>query len=145
MVAYNGYTGAAKIKTLQTNHNAVIKYIKALKIRLILIIWAGNFLISCNLSPPKYNAIIAEIAERVWAKIQIIAEIKEPAIPTAASASVGFMFKFPTIAVSVIDNKGSAIPEIIAGIANLLIDLNEMVLVFCNFFKKMFTSAKIKH
>ena len=29
VVAYNGYTGAAKIKTLQTNHNAVIKYIKA--------------------------------------------------------------------------------------------------------------------
>ena len=27
VVAYNGYTGAAKIKTLQTNHNAVIKYI----------------------------------------------------------------------------------------------------------------------
>ena len=29
VVAYNGYTGAAKVKTLQTNHNAVIKYIKA--------------------------------------------------------------------------------------------------------------------
>ena len=29
VVAYNGYTSAAKIKTLQTNHNAVIKYIKA--------------------------------------------------------------------------------------------------------------------
>ena len=29
VVAYNGYTTAAKIKTLQTNHNAVIKYIKA--------------------------------------------------------------------------------------------------------------------
>jgi hypothetical protein len=26
-----------------------------------------------------------------------------------------------------------------------LIDLKEMELVFCNFFKKMFTSAKIKH
>jgi prepilin-type N-terminal cleavage/methylation domain-containing protein len=29
VVAYNGYTGAAKIKTLQTNHNAIIKYLKA--------------------------------------------------------------------------------------------------------------------
>ena len=27
VVAYNGYTGAAKVKTLQANHNAVIKYI----------------------------------------------------------------------------------------------------------------------
>jgi hypothetical protein len=116
-----------------------------LKIKLIPIICAGSFLISCNLLPPRYRAIIADIADRVCAKIQIIAEINEPAIPTAASASVGFTLKFPTIAVSVIDNNGSAIPDIIAGIANLLIDLKEMELVFCNFFKKMFTSAKIKH
>ena len=27
VVAYNGYTSSAKIKTLQSNHNAVIKYI----------------------------------------------------------------------------------------------------------------------
>lgn len=61
---------------------------------------------------------MAEMAERVCDKIQTIAVIKEPAIPTAARASVGFTFKFPTIAVSVIDKSGSAIPAIIAGIAS---------------------------
>ncbi len=29
VVAYNGYTSSAKIKTLQSNHNSVIKYIKS--------------------------------------------------------------------------------------------------------------------
>ena len=56
-----------------------------------------------------------------------MAEIKDPAIPTAARASVGLIFIFPTIAVSVIDNKGSAIPEIIAGIASLLICRKEIL------------------
>ena len=69
---------------------------------------------------------MAEIADRVCANIQTIAEINEPAIPTAANASVGFILIFPTIAVSVMDSKGSAIPAIIAGIANLLISLNEI-------------------
>ena len=69
--------------------------------------------------------MIAEIAERVCDKIQTIAVIKEPAIPTAASASVGLVFKFPTIAVSVIDNRGSAIPAMIAGIARRFMLLNE--------------------
>lgn len=77
---------------------------------------------------PKYRAIIAEIAERVCAKIHTKAEINDPAIPTAASDSIGFKSIFPTMAVSVIDNKGSAIPEIIAGIANLLMLENE---IFC--------------
>jgi hypothetical protein len=67
---------------------------------------------------PRYCEIIAEIADRVCAKIQTIVVIKEPAIPTAARASVGFVFKLPTMAVSVIDKRGSAIPAIIAGIAN---------------------------
>lgn len=70
-----------------------------------------------------------------------MADINEPAIPTAASASVGLILIFPTIAVSVIESKGSAIPDIIAGIANLLISLNDILLNF----KKMFTIAKIKH
>lgn len=48
-------------------------------------------------------------------------------MPTAASASVGFNWMFPTIAVSVIDNNGSAMPEIMAGIARLLIFLNEIL------------------
>ena len=98
-----------------------------LKIKLIAIICAGNVAISSNFLAPKYFDMVAEIAERVWAKIQIIAEIKEPAIPTAASASVGFNVKFPTIAVSVIESNGSAIPAIIAGMANLFIPLNVML------------------
>ena len=77
------------------------------------------------LSAPKYCAIIAEIADLVCANIQTIAEINDPAIPTAARASIGFISMFPTMAVSVIDNRGSAIPDMIAGIANLLMSLKE--------------------
>lgn len=73
--------------------------------------------------------MIAEIADRVCAKIQIMAEINEPAIPTAARASVGFILIFPTMAVSVIDKSGSAIPEMIAGMASLLICLKEILVV----------------
>lgn len=58
--------------------------------------------------------------------------MKEPAIPTAASASVGFTLIFPTIAVSVMDNKGSAIPEIIAGMASLLICRKEIFGILFN-------------
>ena len=61
-----------------------------------------------------------------------MAEMKEPAIPTAASASVGFNWIFPTMAVSVIDNKGSAIPEIIAGMASLLICRKEILEILFN-------------
>lgn len=61
-----------------------------------------------------------------------MAEIKEPAIPTAAKASVGLISIFPTIAVSVIDNKGSAIPEMIAGIASLLIRRKEIFGILFN-------------
>ena len=86
--------------------------------------------ISSNFLLPKYLLTIAEIAERVCAKIQTNAEINEPEIPTAANASVGFIGILPTIAVSVIDNNGSAIPAIIAGIANLLIVLNDMFDLF---------------
>ena len=56
-----------------------------------------------------------------------MAEMNDPAIPTAASASVAFTSIFPTIAVSVIDNKGSAIPEMMAGMASLLILPNEIL------------------
>lgn len=67
--------------------------------------------------------MIAEMADRVCANIQNKADKKEPAIPTAARDSTGFICTLPTMAVSVIDNSGSAIPEIIAGTANLLICL----------------------
>ena len=58
-----------------------------------------------------------------------MAEINEPAIPTAARASVGFIFILPTIAVSVIDKRGSAIPDMMAGIASLLICRKEILAV----------------
>ena len=96
---------------------------RILNVILIAIIWLGKDFISSNLWAPKYCAIIAEIAERVCARIQKMADKKEPAIPTAAKDSIGFKSTFPTMAVSVIDSKGSAIPDIIAGIASLLICL----------------------
>ena len=96
-----------------------------LKTKLIKIIWEGNFKISLILPAPRYCEIIAEIADRVCAKTQTIVIINEPAMPTAAKDSVGFIFKLPTIAVSVIDKRGSAMPAIIAGIANWFILLNE--------------------
>lgn len=76
--------------------------------------------------------MIAEIADRVWARIQTMAEIKDPAIPTAAKASVGFTLILPTIAVSVIESSGSAMPEMIAGIASLLIWRNEIFGILFN-------------
>ena len=67
-----------------------------------------------------------EIALRVCPKTQINMDIKAPTIPTAANDSVAFTSIFPMIAVSVIDRIGSATPEVKAGIASLLIFLNEM-------------------
>lgn len=95
-------------------------------------ICAGSRRILLIFPAPKYWAMIADMADLDCAKIQTIAEINDPAIPTAASASVGFNFILPTIAVSVIDNKGSAIPEMMAGIANLLIFLKEMFGIVVN-------------
>ncbi len=54
----------------------------------------------------------------VWPKTHISIEIKLPTIPTAPSDIVAFSGILPTIIVSVIDNIGSAIPEIKAGIAS---------------------------
>ena len=48
-------------------------------------------------------------------------------MPTAAKDSVAFVSILPTIAVSVIDRIGSEIPDIKAGIANLLMFLNDIV------------------
>ena len=50
-------------------------------------------------------------------------------IPTAANDSVAFKSIFPMTAASVKDKIGSEIPEISAGMANLLIFLN-VILVF---------------
>lgn len=75
---------------------------------------------------------MAEMADLVCARIQTMADMNEPAIPTAARASVGLSSIFPTIAVSVIDSNGSAIPEIIAGIASLLIWRKEILGILFN-------------
>lgn len=90
----------------------------------IAIICAGKLCTSLSFCAPRYWAMIAEMAERVCANIQNKADKNDPAIPTAAKEATGWTSTLPTIAVSVIDNKGSAIPEIIAGIASLLICLN---------------------
>ena len=71
----------------------------------------------------------------------MMADMNDPAIPTAAKASVGFTWIFPTIAVSVIDSSGSAIPEMIAGIASLLICRKEIFGILFN--DRMFTVTKI--
>ncbi len=69
----------------------------------------------------------------VWPKTHISIEIKLPTIPTAPSDIVAFSGILPTIIVSVIDNIGSAIPEIKAGIASfcmseILIDFVKLLI-----------------
>ena len=81
---------------------------------------AGNDFTSSSFSAPKYCDTIEEIALRVWPSTQISIDIKVPTMPTAANASVALSCILPTTAVSVIDKIGSEIPEISAGIANLL-------------------------
>ncbi len=53
-------------------------------------------------------------------------ERNEPTIPAAARDSNPSTGILPTIAVSVMDNSGSAIPAIVAGIARAFIDLKLM-------------------
>ena len=105
--------------------NAIFKYMAC----------AGKAFTSSNLPAPKYCEIIAEIALRVWPRIQISIERKEPTIPAAARDSSPSTGILPTMAVSVMDNKGSAIPAIVAGIAKAFIDL-KLTAVFkkCGFY-----------
>ena len=84
---------------------------------------AGSPLISFNLSAPKYWEIIEEMALLVCPKTQTSMEMNAPTIPTAARDSVALFSIFPIIAVSVIDNRGSAITAISAGKAKLFIFL----------------------
>ena len=74
----------------------------------------------------------------VWPKTHISIEIKLPTIPTAPSDIVAFSGILPTIIVSVIDNIGSAIPEIKAGIASFCISeiLTDFVKVLIHSNKK---------
>ncbi len=82
---------------------------------------AGNVLTSSNLPAPKYCEIIAEMALLVCPKTQMSIDKKEPTIPAAARDSSPSTGMFPTIAVSVMESRGSAIPATVAGMARLLI------------------------
>jgi hypothetical protein len=53
-------------------------------------------------------------------------ERNEPTIPAAAKDLIPSTGMLPTMAVSVIDSKGSAIPAMVAGMASLFIDLKLM-------------------
>ena len=70
--------------------------------------------------------MIEEMALLIWPNTQTNNEINAPTIPTAARLSIPFLSILPTIAVSVMDKKGSAIPAISAGIASVLIRLKLM-------------------
>ena len=73
--------------------------------------------------------MMAEIALLVCPKTQISIDKKEPTIPAAAKDSKPSTGIFPTIAVSVIDKTGSAMPATVAGIAKRFIDLKLMVVL----------------
>ena len=64
------------------------------------------------------------MALRVCPKTHISIDKNVETIPTAANDSVGFKDILPIIAASVNDKIGSETPEIIAGIASLLICFN---------------------
>ena len=74
---------------------------------MIKIICEGKVAISSNFFAPKYLPTIAEIADRVCAKIHTNAEMKDPAIPTAANDSTEFNSMFRKITGS--DSNGMAI------------------------------------
>ena len=76
----------------------------------------------------------------VWPNTQTSMDKKEPTIPAAAKDATPFTGILPTIAVSVIDNSGSAMPAIVAGIASLLIVLNETIVLLCTFTKLIHNS-----
>ena len=102
---------------------------------------AGNPFTSSNLLAPTYCETIDEMALLICPKTQINIEMNAPTIPTAAKLSVAFSEMLPIIAVSVIDNNGSAIPAIKAGIANLLIFFKVIVVLKKLFFAKVITFA----
>ena len=93
--------------------------------------WAGSALTLSNLPAPKYWEMIAEIALRVWPKIHISMDKNEPTIPAAAKDSIPSWGMLPTMAVSVMDKIGSAMPAMVAGMARLF-----MVLKFIRVFNK---------
>ena len=97
--------------------------ITILKLMFKKIACAGNAFTSLILPAPKYCEIIVEIALRVCPNTHINIDKNDPTIPAAARDSIPSISILPTIAVSVNESKGSAIPAIVAGIANLLMFL----------------------
>ena len=79
---------------------------------------AGKLYKSVIFPAPRFCDTIAEIALLLCAKIHMSIDRKEPTIPTAARDSVPYWGIFPTIAASVLERIGSAIPDNIAGMAS---------------------------
>ena len=112
----------------------VITQTKILSMTIIAMAWAGRLLIWSSLFAPKYWEISADIADRDCPKTQISIDKNEDTIPTAASDSVALLGMWPTIAASVRDKMGSAIPAIMAGMAKRLTCRSVIKLVFSLFF-----------
>ena len=123
----------------------VPRIIKTLNEVIIKIACAGRFLILFSWFAPTYCDTMDEIALRVWPSTHISIDKKVVTIPTAAKASVALKSTFPTMAASVNDRIGSEIPEISAGIANLLIcfRLMEVLIAIVFYNKKMGFDKKI--
>lgn len=98
----------------------VVSSTTMLKRMLRKIACAGRFFTSSSLPAPRYWEKIAEMELRVWPSTQISMDKNDPTIPAAAKDSNPSIGILPTIAVSVMESMGSAIPEMVAGIANWL-------------------------
>ena len=105
--------------------------------------WAGKRSSSCNFPAPKCWDTMAEMALLLWAKPQTNIEMNDPTTPTAAKDSVPTTGMFPTMAASVLESTGSAMPERMAGKANCCIRLKEMS-VFCMESSKLGNCARWK-
>ena len=103
-------------KTVDTNTTTLNKILKKMA-------WAGSCLTSSSLPAPKYCEIMADMELRVCPNTHMSMDKKEPTMPAAAKDSKLSAGMLPTMAVSVMESKGSAIPEMVAGIANWLMVL----------------------
>ena len=103
-------------KTVDTNTTTLNKMLKKMA-------WAGRCFTSSNLPAPKYCDMMAEMELRVCPKTQINIDKKDPTMPAAASDSKLSVGILPTMAVSVMERIGSAMPDMVAGIANWLMVL----------------------
>ena len=63
---------------------------------------------------------MAEMELRVWPSTQMSMDKNDPTMPAAAKDSSPSTGMLPTMAVSVMERMGSAMPEMVAGIANWL-------------------------